>query len=440
MDERLQAGFARLDITPPLGVRIVGYYITRIGDGVLDPLYLNAIAFKKGGKTSVILVCDLLSIVGDLAPKLPKMVAESVGIEEEGVFICHTHTHTGPVVDSYREPNDPLYTEWFKRRLCDAAALAIADCKAVRGIYGAEDALDGMAFSRRFRMKDGRVTKPAYADPDIADFAEPFDNTMRVVRVERENAKEIVLVNFQAHPDHLGGTKYSADYPSVLRQTVEKERNAHCVFFNGAEGNMSSRSRKVPLRFKGYEGMKQYGRELGSCAIRLCSEAKEIEGDGLTFRRITISPKTKLDEADLKTAEHIAALFHADRLDEIKAELQHPEDYSGVCAEALHLIYLRDHDLHNIDMFLTAVNFGGIVFVGIPGEPFAQVGMDIRAASPYAMTCICCHTNGTVGYFPTADAYDSGGYEPYNTRFAKGAAEQVRDEAIKLLNKMKEEE
>ena len=30
----MKAGFARLDITPPIGTRIVGYYSERIADGL----------------------------------------------------------------------------------------------------------------------------------------------------------------------------------------------------------------------------------------------------------------------------------------------------------------------------------------------------------------------------------------------------------------------
>ena len=32
------AGFARLDITPPLGVRLGGYFTVRIADGVLTQI------------------------------------------------------------------------------------------------------------------------------------------------------------------------------------------------------------------------------------------------------------------------------------------------------------------------------------------------------------------------------------------------------------------
>ena len=49
----LKAGFARVDITPPLGIHIQGYFVERIADGVLDPLSANALALSAGGKTAV---------------------------------------------------------------------------------------------------------------------------------------------------------------------------------------------------------------------------------------------------------------------------------------------------------------------------------------------------------------------------------------------------
>lgn len=52
------------------------------------------------------------------------------------------------------------------------------------------------------------------------------------------------------------------------------------------------------------------------------------------------------------------------------------------------------------------------------------------------MTFIACQTNGCYGYFPTAQAYDEGGYEPRNTRYIKGTAEQLADTADALLGEL----
>ena len=55
------AGFARLDITPPLGVQLGGHYEGHVGNAVADPLYVNAVAFSQGERVAVLLVCDPLA-------------------------------------------------------------------------------------------------------------------------------------------------------------------------------------------------------------------------------------------------------------------------------------------------------------------------------------------------------------------------------------------
>ena len=44
----LKAGYARIDITPPLGVNIAGYFVERIADKILDPLEACALAVSDG--------------------------------------------------------------------------------------------------------------------------------------------------------------------------------------------------------------------------------------------------------------------------------------------------------------------------------------------------------------------------------------------------------
>ena len=87
------------------------------------------------------------------------------------------------------------------------------------------------------------------------------------------------------------------------------------------------------------------------------------------------------------------------------------------------------------EMAVSALTFCGVALVGIPGELFGQAGVSIRQRSPYKTTCVCSLTNGRVGYFATAEAYDQGGYEPSNSWFPKGIAETLRDAAVELLNR-----
>ena len=46
----LKAGFSRLDITPPLGIPIAGYFEKRYAKGYLDRLEVHAVAIEKDDK------------------------------------------------------------------------------------------------------------------------------------------------------------------------------------------------------------------------------------------------------------------------------------------------------------------------------------------------------------------------------------------------------
>ena len=79
MENKLTAVFARLDITPPLGTRVAGYFSARYTKGVLDPLYVRAVAFGEGDKSAVVLSLDLVSLRQEAGEKWPVAVAERLG-------------------------------------------------------------------------------------------------------------------------------------------------------------------------------------------------------------------------------------------------------------------------------------------------------------------------------------------------------------------------
>ena len=80
---------------------------------------------------------------------------------------------------------------------------------------------------------------------------------------------------------------------------------------------------------------------------------------------------------------------------------------------------------------------GESAWVGVPGELFCQIGLDIKEQSPFANTYIVGYANCYQGYFPTPIAYEEGGYEVNMgrwSRFTAAAGESVQNTALELLN------
>ena len=98
---------------------------------------------------------------------------------------------------------------------------------------------------------------------------------------------------------------------------------------------------------------------------------------------------------------------------------------------------------YNIEKYLDLIHYAksvmpdlvltSDVIVGFPGEPFNEIGQQVRKNSKFPITLTLALSNGSHGYFPTAEGHDEGGYESYNTPYVKGTAEQMADTADELL-------
>ena len=242
----LQAGFARVNITPPMGIGIRGYFKVRIADGVLDELEINALAVGDGSRRAVLLSIDNCGFSTAAMDWFRAGIAERTGLTRAAIFLSCTHTHTGPFIllegeEHHGKPADATmiyeYSRWTRQRAIDAAAFALEDLKDARMGFGIGNA-PNVAFIRRYIMKNGEIrTNPGVNNPEVDRPCGDVDERVNVLRFDRPGAETLLLVNFGNHPDVVGGNKISADWPGFLRKRVEKSLdNVRCVFFNGAQG------------------------------------------------------------------------------------------------------------------------------------------------------------------------------------------------------------
>ena len=262
----LKAGFARIDITPPLGVTMAGNPEVRHADGILDPLLATAVAFDNSDKRAVVLSLDLVGMNMALMAQLRSQIAAAVGTSMEGVFIHCTHTHTGPTVaedTASLETENREYMAHLRKKLQDVAVLAVQDLKPAKLFYTHGEVKD-VAFVRRFLLKNGKYrTNPGFQCPDVVRAMGEPDEMSSLVIIKRENGPEIGIVHYQVHPDVIGGTKFSADYPKFVRDTYEQlVDNSRCMYINGAQGDTNH----VDIRLgedtcrHGYERSRYMGR------------------------------------------------------------------------------------------------------------------------------------------------------------------------------------
>lgn len=443
----LKVGYGQTNITPPMGIEIDGYFIPRIADGVLDELEATAVAIDLDGKRVILITLDILDTNQEYCNELRAAIEKATGVAADAVFIHSTHTHTGPMLsDDSNSELSAFYTDFLFRRIVDVAGFALADLKPAKMGFGIGQA-PNVAFVRRFRMKDGSVrTNPGVNNPDIVAPIGEIDERVSVVRFDRDGAETVVLVNFANHPDVVGGCKISADWPGMVRRTVEQAiDNTKCLCFNGAQGdinhvNVHPKAGDFNGMFidfddvsRGYSHAKYIARVVTGGVLQVYDKVEYTDVDDIDYmvKRVEL-PSQMPSPEELPEAIRINELHKAGRDDELPYEGMM---LTTVVAEAGRMVNLMNGP-EAFGMPVSGIKIGPVAFIGLPGEPFNGIGRAIKDTKGYGLIVPCCLTNGGEGYFPMQDAYDEGGYEARSSFFKAGVAEHLIREAKAMLENM----
>ncbi|MCI0463921.1 MAG: neutral/alkaline non-lysosomal ceramidase N-terminal domain-containing protein [Gemmataceae bacterium] len=396
--QELQAGAAKIEITPPLGFPMWGYGVRHDAPsvGVLDPLQARALVLAAGSERLALVSLDLgRAPTRQSTAAIRARVKATAGIEH--LFLVATHTHHGPVLEVETWPNSKeAYVRQLEQKIGD---VIVAAAQALR------PARLGIA-SRQVARNRNRHSKR----PD-----QPVDRELLVLRLEGHDAKPIALaVNFAAHPTMHEAKlhQFSADYPGALADLVEKETGVPCLFLQGAAGDLSTDSRDEggPVKFG-----QALGREVLALARSLSCTSPEkptlqVREDDFRFGR-------RFDLGNpLVKAFFVRAFFR-----EIVDFYEH-EYREGV----------RPH-------LTTALLDGRIGFVGVSGEFFCGHALSLKRRARLEHLFFLGYCNDYQQYFPTIEAAAEGGYgaDPTVSPAEVGAGERMMDQALIQLYKMR---
>ena len=92
-----KVGYAAVNINPPLGIGVCGYYVQRFAKGFLDDLESSALAVSCGEKLLVLISVDNCQIDTEIINRYRTDIEQATGILKEHIIITATHTHTGPL-------------------------------------------------------------------------------------------------------------------------------------------------------------------------------------------------------------------------------------------------------------------------------------------------------------------------------------------------------
>jgi len=107
----LQVGAAEVEITPPVGFRMAGYFSERLGTGMHDPLKAKAVVLRDGKEEIAMVFCDLIGMSLNVSTNARAQASRLTGIRVSSIMICATHTHTGPLFDDA----DDVWRDYFHK-------------------------------------------------------------------------------------------------------------------------------------------------------------------------------------------------------------------------------------------------------------------------------------------------------------------------------------
>ncbi len=449
---KLYVGFSKVNINPPLGISVAGYYIPRFAKGFLDDTNISGIAFECDGKKILILSVDVCTLKTSYIKLCIEKIAEATGVESGNIFINATHSHTaadvGSTLDGSKNEVINKYSRFVAERMVDASILALNDLKPAKMGYATGWAPERVAYIRRYRMKDGSTfTCPPINDPNIVGPIGELDQRVHVLRFTREGAEDVVIVNYGVHADTVNGEMISADWPHWMYKTLDKALDGvKCIFIPGAQGDVGSTNvhpsggdmNDTEISFDNEmksPGMARFvGRALAGTVLQVYDKVEYVDVDSIDMIEKTVTvPANVPDPADMPLARKYKELHEAGKDDEIPYKAM---QLTTVVAEAIRMCDL-EHGPYEFNLGMSGIRLGNVVLVGIPGEPFTEVGVKIKDTEGFDMIMPCGLTNGYEGYFPVKAAFDEGGYEARTSRYKSGVAEAIVDCGKEILAELK---
>jgi hypothetical protein len=462
-----QAGVGRVDITPPLSAPHAswGAQVHVFAEDVDLPLTCTALVVDDGTTRAAWIDFDLIILSTPETQKIQARVGEEIGIPPELVRVSVTHNHAGPPPSSWDWAKAGVeamkaYYALLPDYAAGAARLAVEKLQPAR--VGVGKGESHVAVNRRETAPDGRTVTGTNPEG-------PIDPEVFVMRIDALDGSPIVAaIGYTMHPTTLGPSnkKLSADWPGYLKRTVEQVTGAPTMFAQGATGDIGPgpdgytddikviqrlgssvgaaaviayNEIQLPKRIYKHEKVWESGASLGKWTY----DAEEGPAPVVRGSTTTVNlPLIELMPFDM-AQERLTQAQEA--LDSLKAEGADQKEIEA----ATFVVKRANMAFRHVQAFsgksetpveINILQIGPAVFIGTEGEPFQDIGKEIKKRSPFPFTWFGGYVGGWAGYIPMPADYPAKGYEVDTSPFTPEAAAILTEAAVKLLVELAESE
>lgn len=458
----LNAGVARVDISPKVGVAHAGWgaQTHQVSLGNDMPLHVTALVVTKDDVELAIVDVDIGIFTNQQDKDIRELISSESGIPFDNIRLAYTHTHSGPITfGQWIKDGIDLANEWWNT-IPAACAKAVVEANSslqpARTGFGRGSC--DVNINRRPARDNGELFTGRNWDGAV-------DHSVDVVSFDDADDNPIAtIVNYAMHPTIMAHENQwvTPDFPGPMRSVVEHTVGGLCLFLQGASGNQG------PV--DGFTGdlrvYRKAGSKLGAEAsrVRLNIDPREREerldqilASGTDLGIYSNVPKGESDDTvavsnvpvDLPSRDVISLKDATDIFDagerelaEIRASGATEEKVraavSKVMRANIQLSVARLSDINStdghIEITAQSMRIGETVLVSIPVEPFVELAQAVKERSSSANTVFSGFSNGHTNYLATDIAFEEGGYEVSVSVFAPGSAELAIGASLEAID------
>lgn len=422
----LRAGAAAVDITPKeFPLNMPGGFSANMAESAHDPLFARAVVLDDGTTTLAMVVADNIGISPEVLDEAKATASKETGIATDRMLVCSTHTHSAPT--SYGKDDSSPAAAYRKLLVEGLAASIIQAYAALRpaAVGAAVHPLPEEVFNRRWYLKPGKMPLNPFGkldtvkmnpgtSPEVIDRpAGPTDPDITILSVQGDRRNPLALLaNYSLH--YVGATprgQVSADYFGEFARLMPSRLRAGedfvAMMSNGTSGDINNIPFLVtrPPR-EPFEQIRIVARKAADAAWFAYRKIEGHRSDAplgmlerdveLQYRRPTAEQVTAAKEVLAVTDE--AAIEKLPRL---------AQNY------ARNVIRAAEREEGTLTVKVQALRIGDLAVCAIPFETFAEIGLDLKARSPFPLTMVISIANGKHGYLPTPEQHRLGGYETW---------------------------
>ena len=409
---RLQAGTSEIQITPEIGVELVGEFASRPSTGTGAPLMAKALVLSNGTETLAVVSLDLVGLDDKACQRLVQGISQKTGLPPEAIMVLCSFTRGAPYTTA--RVGGPELNQAYLEKIIKDVPEVVFRAQAARqdaALGAGHVLLPHLVYNHRLMTRNMKAVTAWLGVPknEVLEPEGPVDPEFcEIVIRDRAGFPICLLWNFPAEIRDIQDNLISAGLPGLVQAEVDTRLGKHVpiLCLPGCASNIS------------------FTRGLDDCVDALASAVIA------TYLETSCDPTIRLGAALEKVI--LPVRDYSQFWSKPDIELKRP-DLVGIYQHEVEL--LQKEGPVAIPTTVQVFRLGWFALVGLPGAPFVEVGLNVKSASPARLTLVAGGCAGDIGQVIIKQAFDDEGFEAWTARSARagyGAGEFLAEQAVKL--------